>query len=141
MCEPCAWLPCFRRSGYTTKIKILITLYQILQGLGSSFAIPTPDFYNSFVGGIGSAIQIELPSLVPVGCITPINFYNTLVFSTTYPLILYLICYLASLGFTKCGRAAQASMVKDFAFFVMFLLCMWPRLHSLAHDVPTMRQG
>ena len=49
---------------FGTKFKILVSLWQILQGMGSVFAIPFPPFYESVTGAVGGMIQV--PSLVPI---------------------------------------------------------------------------
>lgn len=97
---------------------------QVLSGLGSSFSIPFPPLFSSVTSGVGNVFQIELPSLVPVGCVIPgaDNYYNTLVFQTGWPLILYAFFFLAAKCLSKCKRNAQAQMLIDMNFFFMFLL-------------------
>ena len=46
-----------------TKFKILISLWQILQGMGAVFSIPFPPFYTSAVNSVSGLIQIDVPSL------------------------------------------------------------------------------
>ena len=107
---------------FKVKVKIMVSLYQVLQGLGGSFSIPYPKFYGSVTGGVGSVLQIELPSLVPAGCVVPINFYGTFVFSTTWPLVIYAMFFFGAKALQKLDRAAQAEMLIDGNFFLMFLL-------------------
>jgi len=107
--------------SYKVKVKIMVSLYQVLQGIGGSFSIPFPNIYSSVTGGVGSALQIELPSLVPVGCIIPINFYSTFIFSTTWPLAIYAIFFLGAKALYKSGRRVQANILIDGNFFLMFL--------------------
>jgi len=108
--------------GFKVKIKILVSLYQILSGLGGSFSIPYPTFYGTVTNGLGSIVQVELPSLVPVGCIQPVSYYASLLFSTLWPLALYAIFFVVSKIFYRSGRKAQGSMLIDAIFFFMFLL-------------------
>ena len=68
----------------STKFKILVSLYQILSGLGVVFAIPFPPFYEGAVGAIGGLLQIELPSLVPLDCIVRTSYYSRLVFKCVF---------------------------------------------------------
>ena len=111
---------------YKVKVKIMVSLYQVLQGLGGSFSIPYPKFYGSVTGGVGNAVQIELPSLVPVGCVVPVNFYATFIFSTTWPLVVYAIFFVGGKTLYKLGRTAQADILIDGNFFLMFR--MQPRI-------------
>ena len=76
-----------RLAKFGPKLKILISLYQILQGIGAVFAIPFPPFYEQAVGAIGGLIQIELPSLVPLDCIVRTSYYSRLVFKCVWPLV------------------------------------------------------
>ena len=52
-------------SSFGVKFKILISLYQVLTGLGVVFNIPYPDNYVEWLRRI-SAINIDLPTLLPM---------------------------------------------------------------------------
>jgi len=105
-----------------TKIKILISLWQILQGLGATFAIPFPPFYSQAVSAVGGLLQIELPSIMPLDCMWPTNFYSKLIFKCVWPLCTYALLALLSKVLRKFGKDARADGCIDFGFFLMFIL-------------------
>ena len=45
-------------SSFGVKMKILVSLYQVLTGLGMTFSIPYPDNYNEWLSKI-SAIELD----------------------------------------------------------------------------------
>ena len=49
------------------KIKILVSLFQVLQGIGASFSIPYPKFMTEVTGST-KYVEIEMPSLLPLSC-------------------------------------------------------------------------
>ena len=107
------------------KVKILISLWQILMGIGPVFAIPFPPFYEVAVSSVGSLLQIELPSLMPLDCMIRTSFYSKLVFKTVWPLCAYAALFgLASLLYRVGGakRTAQADSLINFAFLLIFIL-------------------
>lgn len=50
------------------KLKILISLLQVLNGMSFVFSIPYPDLYGSTVGVLAGALEIDLPALLPLDC-------------------------------------------------------------------------
>jgi hypothetical protein len=113
---------------YSVKLKILLSLWQILTNLGPIFMIPFPPFYESTVSSIGGLVQIELPSLMPVDCIVPMNFYSRLIFKTVWPIVAYVVLFFGSKALLKCGRKGQAEFCIDTLFLIMFIL--FPSLSS-----------
>ena len=57
--------------------------------MGTVYAIPYPPFCQAFINAIGSLLQIELPSLVPLDCIVPTSYYARLVLNCVWPLLVY----------------------------------------------------
>ena len=104
------------------KIKILITLWQILGGLGSTFSIPFPPFYEQAVTAVGGVLQIELPSIMPLDCMLPTNFYKKIMLKCIWPLCAYAALALLSTVLRKCGKTDRANACVDFAFFLVFIL-------------------
>ena len=107
---------------FRTKAKILLALWQVLQGLGGVFAIPFPPFYASAVSTIGGLIQIELPSLLPLDCIIRTSYYSRLVFKCVWPLAAYTLLGLLSFVLRKFNKILRADACIDFAFFLVLLL-------------------
>ena len=115
---------------FQTKLKILISLWQILQGMGPVFAIPFPPFYESAVSSVGGLLQIELPQLMPLDCIVHTSYYSRLIFKCTWPLVAYALVGLLARKLGNMGekRASQADSLINFAFFLMFIL--YPSISS-----------
>ena len=111
---------CLARFG--PKAKILISLYQILQGIGAVFAIPFPPVYESAINAIGGLIQIELTSLMPLDCIVSTSYYSRLVFKCVWPLVAYAFLALLAKLLSKAGMASMASASVDLAFLLVFIL-------------------
>ena len=109
-----------QRAG--VKIKILVSLWQVLQGVGATFSIPFPPFYDQVVSAVGGLLQIELPSLMPLDCMVSTNFYSKLIFKCVWPLGAYVALALLSKVLRKCGKVGKADSCVNFAFFLMFVL-------------------
>lgn len=110
----------FSKGG--TKLKILLSLWQVLQGIGSAFSIPFPPFYESAVSSVGGLIQIELPSIMPLDCIIRTSFYSRVAFKCIWPLVAYaVIGWRARVQYKRGNDGAADSMI-NFAFFIMFLV-------------------
>lgn len=67
------------------KLKILLSLWQILQGISANFDIPFPALYESIVSSVGGLLQIELPSLMPLDCVVRTTYYSKLIFKCARP--------------------------------------------------------
>ena len=89
------------------KLRILISLFQMLSGIGVTFAIPYPDFYKDVVRWISSIVQIDLPSAMPFDCFVPIGFGESLVLRTLGPLLVIIV--LSGMGklFSKLAKKEQ----------------------------------
>jgi hypothetical protein len=95
------------------KMKILVSLYQVLNGLGLVFSIPYPDTYTEMMNNIGS-IELNVPSLLPIDCLLGgINFFHVLVIQTALPLILIAILYVVGKAADKAGDLSRRKMDAD----------------------------
>ena len=56
-------------------MKILIALYQMLQGIGITFNIRWPEVYGDALRFLGSIVQIDLPQAMPLDCVANFGFY------------------------------------------------------------------
>ena len=107
-----------RVQKFSVKFKILLSLWQILQGLGAVFAIPFPPFYEQTVSTVGGLLQIELPTLMPLDCIVRSSHYSRLVFTCTWPLVAYALLFWLSKFLNKRGRKEQAASCINLASYV-----------------------
>ena len=136
--SPVAWLVSIGTfvSNAQVKLKILVSLYQVLNGLGTTFSIPYPANYESMLNEI-SAIELDMPSLLPISCLLGgINYAMKLAIQTLGALVVIL-----ALDFTATvlrRRAAKkpppaegeptpiglflADVFGDLSFFLLFLL-------------------
>ena len=101
------------------KLKILVSLYQIIGGLGATFAIPFPNIYEQIVSVVSGILTIELPSLMPIGCLAPSNFHSLLVFKTAWPLVAYALLYLLAKLLRKAHKDKYADGCIDLLFLIM----------------------
>ena len=91
------------------QLKILISLYQVHNGLGATFSIPYPDNYQSMLNEI-SAIELDMPSLLPISCLLGADLYNyatALAIQTLGPLVV--ISALEMVAFALRKRAPPRS--------------------------------
>ena len=124
--------------NFTTKLKILLSLWQVLQGISAVFSIPFPTFYEATVDEIGGLIQIELPAIMPIDCIVSMNYYSKLIFKTTWPLVAYAGLFLSSKALRRTGQNAKADSLIDFLFLIMFILypSISSKLLSMIYCIP-----
>jgi hypothetical protein len=104
------------------KLKILLSLYQILQGIGEVFSIPFPTFFEQWTSSVAGFIQLDLGEVMPLDCIFRRTFYDKLILKSLWPLAAYGLCYLASIIFQRRKMDVQASFCIDLSFFFMFVV-------------------
>jgi len=126
------------------KVKILIALYQILNGIGLVFSIPYPSFYESSLAVIEGIVSIELPQVMPMACIYPwFDLYMLLLVKTIGPLVgIAGLCLLGALldALTCCASESRKRIIKslkqsgtDAIFFILFLI--YPSVSSTIFSV------
>ena len=111
-----------RAAKFSVKFKILVSLWQVLQGIGAAFSIPFPTFYEQAVSAVSGVIQIELPAVMPLDCIIATSYYSKLAFKCIWPLIAYAVLGILSKVLLKCGKADQADSCINFGFLIMFVI-------------------
>ena len=124
----CVLINIGRAQKMSVKFKILLTLWQILQGIGMVFAIPFPPFYEQTVTSVAGVLQIELPALMPLDCIVRASYYERLIFKTVWPLAVYILLFVSAKGLRVRGKEDQADSLINFLFLIMFLL--YPSISS-----------
>ena len=107
---------------FQVKLKILISLVQIIDNLGFTFSIPYPTFFESWMSSIGGVFQVELPQMMPLDCIFPMNFYGKLYLRTLAPLVVYFVMFVSARLFKRLGKPWQADALIDGIFFIAFLI-------------------
>ena len=129
-------------AGMGVKIKVLVSLYQVHNGLGIIFAIPYPETYTSLMSEI-SAIELPVLDFVPVSCLFGgINFFHVLLVQTAGPIVVIATLEFLAKVFRKMSAktvakqaadpspddkppigAFLADLCSDVSFFLLFLLC------------------
>ena len=107
---------------FQVKLKILISLFQVLNGMGFAFSIPYPPLYQSTIGAVASIIEVDLPSVMPLDCIFPMDYFSKLVLRTVAPLVVYAVMYVAAKVFRRMQKPWQADALIDGIFFIAFLI-------------------
>ena len=104
------------------KIRILISLAQVLQGIGTVFDIPYPEFYTGLMDWY-SALQLDLFTVMPLSCVYNTNFHTELLVRTLWPLVTILLLWTAgrALLLTQDWRWAGDTCYSAI-FFIAFLV-------------------
>ena len=105
-----------RNSSPMVKARILISLVQVLNGIGISFNLRWPPCFERMLGAL-SVVELNFLSIVPLSCSYPITFHGTLIAYTAVPLMLVLSIILVS-SIIECvttypARVALARSVKE----------------------------
>ena len=95
-----------RIMSWQVKIRILISLVQVLSALGVVFSIPYPPFYDSVVAYLG-VFSLDLFTVMPLGCTVKLNHDHYLLMRTLLPLVL--LCISFSYRQHLVGAAARRS--------------------------------
>ena len=106
---------------FQVKLKILISLIQIINGMGDVFSIPYPPVMSGATNSL-SFIEIDLPAMMPLDCIFPMNYFGKLILRTVLPLVVYVIMLTAAKFFRKRNKPWQATALVDGVFFIIFLI-------------------
>jgi len=115
-----------------SKFKILVSLFQVLNGIAFVFVIPYPRFYLDVIESI-RAIEISLPDLMPLECMMATNYYTTLVARTLIPFTIVVFLFTIGILSSKLGcsgcKEGFGSNLNEFGvkcinagFFVIFLV-------------------
>jgi len=93
------------------KIKIIISMMQVQEGLVPTFDITLPDMFMNFLATI-SIWQFN----VPLDCFFPVNFHHTLIYRTSTPLVAIVVLAIVMV----LARSLRDKML-NWIFFIIFL--------------------
>eukprot|EP00964_Phaeocystis_antarctica_P088774 scaffold56516_cov72-Phaeocystis_antarctica.AAC.1 len=102
--------------AFGVKLKILISLYQMLQGIGVTFNIQWPKIYGDALRSLrslGSIVQIDLLQAMPIECIVNFGFLGSLIVRTAVPLLLIVLLAGLSKLFRCYKKVEVASMLSS----------------------------
>jgi hypothetical protein len=94
------------------KARIIISLVQVINGVGVSFDIRWPPFYAVLMRWL-SAIELDLPAVMPLGCLFPVDFHMSLVVQTAGPLLLSTLFGFLSYLLHRVGQKEEAQRRKQ----------------------------
>ena len=119
------------------RVRILISMFQVLTGVGATFNIPYPDSYDETIKWLAT-IELDFVSAMPLGCVIPITFHTRFLVRTLLPLSAILVLKgISTFGpevsrrrngrsTDREGRADVYAGIFDaceaVAFFIMFLV-------------------
>ncbi len=84
---------------FMIKVRILISMFQVLTGINATYSIPYPHAYHQVLKWLGT-IELDFVSALPLGCTMPINFHNRFLARTIFPLtVILLLKSIASVSF------------------------------------------
>jgi hypothetical protein len=111
---------CFQRvhrvmHRFGVKLRILIGLIQMLRGVNVAFDIPYPEAYLHILRLI-SAIELNLPASLPLGCVFEVQYYHKLVIMTAVPLAVLLVLAILIRIFDHGGWTADGAPKSRFAW-------------------------
>ena len=103
------------------KLKIILGLYQILNGIGMTFRISYPPFYTEILSSLSSVVDVNLIQTVPFGCMVALRFAHQLFFRTVWPLTLIGLLLLLSRAMHNRAKALT-DQCATIAFIIIFLV-------------------
>ena len=111
-----------KAGGLGVKFRILVALFQMLDGIAIAFSIQYPPIYQEALRYIGSIVQIDLPKAMPLGCVIQVSFFQSLLMRTALPLFVMIVLVLAGKCFKRCDKPDLASICSTGWFILLFLV-------------------
>ena len=108
-------------------IKIVFAYFQVVGGLGFLFGIKFPPIYSKFSSFIGGLVSLDFISFLPVGCMAPTDFYNSLLAYTLLPLLVSAILIGYYIALSKRSDASSSQLRnKIFELFLTLTFILLP---------------
>ena len=79
-----------------TKGKILASFYQIITQFSVSLNVPFPKIFEDFTSMISGIFNLEIFSLMKVGCLMGNSYYKSLLFTTLMPIVVSIGIFLVA---------------------------------------------
>jgi hypothetical protein len=111
-------------------IKVVFAYYQVVGGLGFLFGIKFPPIFSSVISIFGGMVSLDFISFLPLGCMAPAHFYNTLLVYTLVPLLTSII--LIGSYFVLRKRTDRRSVFLRNKLFEVFLAMTFILLPSIS---------
>jgi uncharacterized membrane protein len=89
-----------------SKLKIIVAMYQIVTSFPWTLRLNFPPVYSWFLS-ILSFFNLELVSMIPVGCMFATNFLMSLLITTVSPILVSIAIYLFAIIWNESIRKAE----------------------------------
>ena len=78
------------------KLRILVSLSQLIKNVGFVFRVPFPPMFDQITQWLGSIVSISLPDLMPIDCIQRLSYFANMLIKTGLPLFFWLLLKFSS---------------------------------------------
>jgi hypothetical protein len=98
-----------RGANISIKLKILVSLSQLIRGAGFVFQIKFPPIFDQLTKWLGSVLQVDLPNIIPLGCIQRLTYIELLVLRTAFPMLLTFVSIIISVALKTLHRRGHGT--------------------------------
>ena len=102
-------------------VKVIFAYFQVVGGLSFVFSMRFPPFYTKFMSVLGEVFSMDFISFMPLGCMTAMSFYNSLLFYTATPILISIV-----LGIYHRATSKVAKKNKIFEAFLIMTFVILP---------------
>ena len=95
-----------RSSTALVKLRIYVSLMQVIEGMGIAMAIPWPPLFDGLLSALIKVIFFLRIEYLPADCVLRIDLLSRLVINTLLPIALYASLNVISAVLRKCGTAS-----------------------------------
>ena len=99
-------------ASFSVRFKIIVSLMQVINGIGTVFTVRFPPIFKQLLSTLGTLflVDLDLPTMMPMGCFVDINFYSSLMTKTVGPMViclfLNLVAWIMNKFFAKVDKEA-----------------------------------
>ena len=118
-------------------VKVVFAYFQVVGGLSFVFSMRFPPIYSAVSGIVGGLFSMDFVSLMPLGCMTTINFYNSLLFYTCMPIlfsVMFGVCYFATRNIEKKNKIFEAFLIMTFVILPSVSVKVRPTANFLCQE-------
>lgn len=104
-----------RINSILSKMRILMSTFQIIMNSQGSFRISFPSSFNKFIN-VFAPLNLNLIDIIPVSCMMESDFIQSLIISTLAPFVftcLLFICFVAELLYRRRRILFEATITRD----------------------------
>lgn len=114
------------QGSIVVKLRILISTVQVLNGIGVGFDLRWPPLFQQMLRAL-SVVELNFVELMPIACVVPVSFHESLIFYTAAPLVLTILfgCCSSVVGLLRSSSSARVQTHEHrnaFIFLVLFLV-------------------